>query len=74
MQLLVFVTDDGTAEGSGPVLYVPDRPDAALPCNPRSYEWRYFATIDDGDNLATAEPNLGASIDATGYYIAKRLI
>lgn len=74
MQLLVFVTDDGTADGSGPVLYLPDSPDAALPRNPRSFEWRYFATIDETDNLAITEPNLKKSIEATGYFIAQRLI
>lgn len=74
MRLLVFITDDGTPDGSGPLLYIPDRPDAVLPRNPRSFEWRYFATIDDTDNLAITEPNLEASIATTGYHIAKRLI
>ena len=75
MQLMVFVTDDGTSEGSGPILFVPDHPRASLPANPRSLEWRYLATIDDDDALFTAEGVGGISALAEdGFYIANRLI
>ncbi|MDB5538845.1 MAG: hypothetical protein JWQ89_572 [Devosia sp.] len=74
MQLLVFITDDGTADGSGPVLFLLASPEAALPKKPRSFEWRYFATIDEADSLAISEPLLTESIAATGYHIARRLI
>ena len=74
MQLLVFVSDDGTADGTGPLLFLPAGPESALPRNPRSLEWRYFATIDEGDNLATSEPDLKVALAAVGYYIAHRLI
>lgn len=74
MQLLVFVSDDGTADGTGPLLFLPASPEAALPPNPRSLEWRYFATINEDDNLATSEPSLMGSLATHGYHIAHRLI
>jgi hypothetical protein len=50
--MLVFVTDDGTSpEGTGPVLYLRDSPESSLPPHPRSFEWRYFATMDSDDGL-----------------------
>jgi hypothetical protein len=75
MQLLMFVTDDGTPEGSGPLLFVVDHPLAVLPPNPRSLEWRYFATIEKDDNLFLAEGEAGHSALAEdGFYISSRLI
>jgi hypothetical protein len=75
MQLLVFVTDDGTENGTGPLLFIEDHPLTSLPENPRSLEWRYFATIGKEDSLFAAERLEGASaLAADGYYIANRLI
>ena len=74
MRLMVFVTDDGTADGTGPLLFLRERPDAVLPKNPRALEWRYFATIDENDRLLGDDPVAIERIAANGYYIANRLI
>ena len=75
MQILVFVTDDGTPDGSGPLLFLRDHPLTALPDNPRSFEWRYFATIGPMDRMIADEGLEARSmLDADGYYIASRLV
>jgi hypothetical protein len=75
MQLLVFVTDDGSPDGSGPVLFVKDHPLAVLPPHPRSLEWRYFATIDNDDRLFLVEGDAGwDALAEDGFYISDRLI
>lgn len=75
MQILVFVSDDGTPAGSGPILFLKSRPDASLPPHPRSLEWRYFATIADGDALLGDErEHILAALSDDGFYIAQRLI
>ena len=75
IQLLVFVSDDGTGTGTGPILFLPSRPDAALPPNPRGMEWRYFATISDEDNLLGSDRTAALeAIGSEGFYIAQRLI
>lgn len=75
MRVMVFVTDDGTDNGTGPLLYLPERPDAALPDHPRSLEWRYFATVGEDDNLVVSEaPGIWQSIKSRGYHIASRLV
>jgi hypothetical protein len=51
MNILVFVTDDGTEAGTGPILFLRDLPTAVLPAHPRGLEWKYFATIPEGDPL-----------------------
>lgn len=75
MQLNVFVSEDGSPDGTGPILFLPISPQAALPPNPRSLEWRYFATIDDQDGLLAPDREAALSAIADdGYYIAHRLI
>ena len=75
MQLNVFVTGDGTPDGTGPILFLPISPTAALPPNPRALEWRYFATIEDKDSLLAPDRDQAMSaIGDEGYYIANRLI
>lgn len=75
MQLHVFVTDDGSTDGSGPILFLPLHPKAVLPPHPRSFEWRYFATIEDKDNILAIDRDAALSaIEDDGYYIAHRLI
>lgn len=75
MLLNVFVTDDGTQNGTGPILFVLDVPEAALPPNPRSLDWRYFATIEDRDSLLSVDGVAAAlAIADEGYYIAHRLV
>ena len=56
MQVLVFVTDEGSgSEGSGPMLVIEDVASATLPPNPRSLSWRYFATMRSEDVLFGSE-------------------
>ena len=56
MQVLVFVTDDGRSpEGTGPTLIVESSPVMTLPPNPRSSEWRYFATMEARDVMFGSE-------------------
>jgi hypothetical protein len=56
MQVLVFVTDDGRSpEGTGPTLVVESSAATALPPNPRSLEWRYFATMESQDVMFGSE-------------------
>lgn len=75
MQLNVFATDDGSRDGSGPILLLPLDPQAVLPPHPRSLEWRYFATIEDKDNIPGTDRDAALSaIEDDGYYIAHRLI
>jgi hypothetical protein len=75
MQLNVFVTEDGSDSGTGPILFLPISPKAALPPNPRSLEWRYFATIEDKDSLLAADREAALSaIEDDGFYVAHRLI
>lgn len=75
MQVLVFVTDDGSSAGSGPILFLPDHPGAALPTHPRSLEWRYFATVSDKDALLTQDGDAALNALAMkGHFIAQRMI
>lgn len=76
MQVLIFVTDDGrAAEGSGPTLIVEDVPNAVLPPNPRSLQWRYFATMRAEDALFGSESALlREALGKKRAYITKRLV
>lgn len=75
MQLLVFVTDDGSPEGSGPLLFVESHPLSSLPPNPRSLEWRYFATIGREDVMFMSESATGLpALAKDGFYISNRLV
>jgi hypothetical protein len=75
MQVLVFLTDDGkSAEGSGPTLVVKDHPGAVLPPNPRSLEWRYFATMQADDVFFGSEAALmRLALSKNGSFISNRL-
>lgn len=75
LQLLVFVTDDGTSTGSGPVLFVLDDPTFSLPVNPRSLTWKYVGNISQDDpSLATEGPTAIDAILRDGYYVSNRLL
>ncbi len=74
MQLLVFVTDDGNGGTTGPTLYVAEDKQATLPPNPRSLEWRYFATISDQDELLAHSPGALEVIAQEGHYMTNRMI
>jgi hypothetical protein len=74
-RLLVFVTETGPDSTSGPVLFIEDRPDAALPANPRGLGWRYFATIGREDAMMAEEREpIELGLEEDGYYISNRLI
>jgi hypothetical protein len=71
MQLLVFVTDDGGPEGSGPLLFVDHQRRTTLPPHPRSLEWRYFAAIDMEDDLFVLHRSAALpALRADGFYIS----
>lgn len=55
MNVLIFVTDNGSPEGTGPVLFLNESAQSALPPNPRSFPWRYFATVTADDRIVDAE-------------------
>lgn len=75
MRLLVFVTDDGSATGSGPVLFIRDDPSASLPPNPRSLQWRYLINIDaDEQMFATEGGTAREAVERNGYYVSDRTI
>jgi hypothetical protein len=74
-RLLVFVTETGPDTTSGPIVFLEDRPDAALPPNPRGLGWRYFATVGRKDALIGEEwEAIEDGIATDGYYISNRLI
>jgi hypothetical protein len=73
--LNVFVTEDGGPFGTGPILFLPTSPDAALPSHPRSLEWRYFATVGFDDAMLADDREAAiAAVESNGYYVANRLI
>lgn len=75
MKVLVFVSDDGTDAGTGPILFIKDVPDAILPPNPRGMAWRYFATVDVTDQLLDDERDaIRRSLSDDEPYIAHRLL
>ena len=69
---MIFVTDDGSAEGSGPMLFVPEAADAVLPKNPRAYPWRYFATVSVSDGLV--DHRAAEALASGKSYVSNRLI
>jgi hypothetical protein len=74
-RLLIFVTETGPESTSGPIVFVEDRPDAALPANPRGLGWRYFATVGRDDALVGEErAAIEAGIAEDGFHISNRLI
>lgn len=75
MNILVFVTDDGTPAGTGPILFLKDHSSASMPAHPRGLDWKYFATVAEGDKLLGDEKDdvLGALQDDVPF-IAHRLL
>ena len=75
MQVLVFVTDDQSVEGSGPLLVIEDTPTAVLPPNPRSLAWRYFATMAADDALLRPEGALmRRALERKRPFVTDRLV
>jgi hypothetical protein len=75
MKVLIFVTDDGTDAGTGPVLFLKDFATSALPVHPRGLMWKYFATVDEQDDLLSDDlAAITAALGDDEPYIAPRLI
>ena len=75
MKILVFVTDDGTDAGTGPVLFLKDAATSALPVHPRGLEWKYFATVTEDDALLGDErQDIAAALEQDEPFIAQRLL
>ena len=75
MKVLVFVTDDGTDAGTGPVLFLKDFADSALPSHPRGLAWKYFATVSEDDDLLGEErAAIKAALADDEPFIAPRLL
>lgn len=75
MKVLVFVTDDGTDAGTGPILFVKDFAGATLPPHPRALGWKYFATVAEDDELL-GEDRLAirSALENDDSFIAPRLL
>jgi len=75
MKVLVFVTDDGTDAGTGPILFLKDFVSSTLPDHPRSLTWRYFATVDADDALLGEDRKaIRAALEQDEPFIAPRLL
>jgi hypothetical protein len=75
MNVLVFVTDDGTEEGSGPILFLKDFATAAMPAHPRALEWKYFATVTEADEvLGEDRAAIRLALEQDEPFIAYRLL
>lgn len=75
MVVLVFVTDDGSDEGTGPLLYVAEDPATFLPPNPRGLDWRYFATMQLDDQMFLEErQEVESALMESVSYISQRLV
>ena len=75
MKVLVFVTDDGTEAGTGPILFVKDFATSTLPPHPRALSWKYFATVDEDDQLLGEDrAAIRSALDNDDSFIAPRLL
>jgi hypothetical protein len=75
MNVLVFVTDDGTEAGTGPVLFLKAFATAAMPTHPRSLEWKYFATVNERDELLGEDrAAIKSALQDDEPFIAHRLL
>ena len=75
MKVLVFVTDDDTEAGTGPVLFLKDFATSALPAHPRGLVWKYFATVNEDDELLGDDRQaIKAALADDEPFIAPRLL
>ena len=75
MKVLVFVTDDGTEAGTGPILFLKDFATSSMPAHPRGLEWKYFATVAEDDELLGEERQaVRLALEQEEPFIANRLI
>lgn len=74
-KVLIFVTDDGSEAGTGPILFLKDFVTSAMPEHPRGLEWRYFATVGEDDDLLGEDKDAIRAALADGEpFIAPRLL
>jgi hypothetical protein len=75
MNILVFVTDDGTEAGTGPILFLKDFETSAMPAHPRGLEWKYFATVTEDDELLGEDRRaIRLALEQDEPFIAQRLL
>lgn len=76
MDVIVFVTDDGSGPaGSAPLLVLPDDPSQAMPSHPKGMGWRYFATTTLDDGMFSSERQaIADAFQAGEVYISPTLI
>ena len=75
MKVLVFVTDDATEAGTGPILFLKDFATSALPPHPRGLAWRYFATVNEDDALLGEDRDaIRQALEDDEPFIAARLL
>jgi len=75
MKILVFITDDGTEAGSGPVLFLKDFATSSMPPHPRGLEWKYFATVTENDELLGEDRKaIKLALEQDEPFIAQRLL
>jgi hypothetical protein len=72
---MIFVTEDERGSSTAPIVYLPERADAALPPHPRSMSWRYFATVMETDVLLGEDrSSVLDSIEQDGHCILQRMV
>ena len=75
MNILVFVTDDGTEAGTGPILFLKDFATSSMPEHPRGLEWKYFATVTEGDELLGEDRKaIMLALESDEPFVAHRLL
>jgi hypothetical protein len=74
MRVMIYLTTGADAKRTAPVLYVEDRPGAALPEHPKALRWSYFATVDGNDPLlAREQQQLRAAFANGAPYVSELL-
>ena len=75
MNILVFVTDDGTEAGTGPILFVKNFATSSMPAQPRGLEWKHFATVTE-DNALLCEDHgaIKLALEQDKPFVAPRLL
>jgi hypothetical protein len=76
MQVLVFVSDDGSSpDATGPTLILEDIATAVIPPHPRSLTWRYFATMQSEDALFGSEASaMNRALRKGKAFVSARLV
>jgi hypothetical protein len=72
MQVNVFIPVAEAEDSPTAMLVLADAPNAALPKHLRHIEWRYYATVQAGDQLIGADKATVETVLATkGYLVAR---